>query len=86
MPHNAEHHIHEYLAHLTVERNLSPRTLESYGRDLRQFRCWAEEMSLRPGDIDRIEGGMVIRRMGTRQGTALWSVENVSRGSGGDRE
>ena len=45
--------IHDYLAHLAVERNLSPRTLESYGRDLRQFSGWAADQRLRPDDIDR---------------------------------
>ena len=29
-----------YLAHLQVERNLSPHTLESYGRDLRELRIF----------------------------------------------
>ena len=37
MNRSIDHHIEEYLAHLAVERNLSPRTLESYARDLRQY-------------------------------------------------
>jgi integrase/recombinase XerD len=46
-------HIHDYIAHLAVERNLSPRTLESYSRDLRQFREWTEKQKIAPGSIDR---------------------------------
>ncbi len=46
-------HIHEYLAHLAVERNLSPRTLESYGRDLRQLSSWVGEQCLDADDIER---------------------------------
>ena len=48
-----EDHIQDYLAHLVVERNLSPRTLESYGRDLRQFSAFASERNLDAGSIDR---------------------------------
>jgi integrase/recombinase XerD len=47
------HHLHEYLAHLTVERNLSPRTVESYHRDLGQFIAWLEEHSIELRKVDR---------------------------------
>jgi integrase/recombinase XerD len=46
-------HIHDFIAHLAVERNLSPRTLESYGRDLRQFSAWVDEQRLQPGSIEK---------------------------------
>jgi len=46
-------HIQDYLAHLLVERNLSPRTLESYARDLRQFSVWVAENQLDAGSIER---------------------------------
>jgi integrase/recombinase XerD len=46
-------HIHDFIAHLAVERNLSPRTLESYGRDLRQFAGWVDDQRLRPENIEK---------------------------------
>jgi integrase/recombinase XerD len=48
-----ENQIHEFLAHLTVERNLSPRTVESYARDLRQFSAWLDEQGLGLKSIER---------------------------------
>jgi integrase/recombinase XerD len=49
----AEHHLHEFLAHLAVERNLSPRTVESYRRDLLQFTAWLEEQSIGLAEVER---------------------------------
>ena len=46
-------HIQDFLAHLLVERNLSPRTLESYARDLRQFSVWVAENKLDTASIER---------------------------------
>jgi len=54
MAHAAEHHLHEYLAHLTVERNLSPRTVESYRRDLLQFIAWLDEESIELQKVERV--------------------------------
>ncbi len=48
-----EDHVHDYLAHLAVERNLSPRTVESYGRDLAQFAGWLAEQGYDLGSVDR---------------------------------
>ncbi|HSL18251.1 MAG TPA: site-specific tyrosine recombinase XerD [Methylomirabilota bacterium] len=45
--------IQDYVAHLVVERNLSPRSVESYARDLRQFAAWAGERRLAVEGIDR---------------------------------
>jgi integrase/recombinase XerD len=47
------HSIDDYLAHLALERNLSPRTLDSYGRDLRQFADWLGDRKLDLGEVDR---------------------------------
>jgi integrase/recombinase XerD len=51
--HDLDHQIQEYIAHLAVERNLSPRTLESYGRDLRQFSEWLDGEEIDPSSIER---------------------------------
>jgi integrase/recombinase XerD len=53
MVQGAEHHLHEYLAHLAVERNLSPRTVESYKRDLDQFIGWLDEQSIELAVVER---------------------------------
>jgi integrase/recombinase XerD len=53
MARSLDDHIQDYIAHLAVERNLSPRTLESYARDLRQFGSWVEKEKLRTDTIDR---------------------------------
>ncbi len=45
--------IAEYLAHLALERNLSPRTRDSYGRDLRQFAEWLGTEKLGIHEVDR---------------------------------
>jgi integrase/recombinase XerD len=43
----------EYLAHLTVERNLSPRTLDAYARDLQRFAAWLAEREVGLRDVQR---------------------------------
>jgi integrase/recombinase XerD len=53
MTRDAQHHLHEYLAHLAVERNLSPRTVESYKRDLAQFIGWLDEQSIALAEVER---------------------------------
>ncbi len=41
--------IDAFLQHLDVERNLSPRTLDAYGRDLQQFLCFLQQEQLASG-------------------------------------
>lgn len=68
MNEKAEHHIHEYLAHLTVERNLSPRTVESYRRDLQQFTAWLDEESI---DLKKVERATLRNYLGSRRDHGL---------------
>ena len=61
-------HIQDYLAHLVVERNLSPRTLESYGRDLRKFSAFAANRKL---EITSIERSHLRDYLGSRRDAGL---------------
>lgn len=57
-------HIADFLAHLALERNLSPRTCDAYGRDLRQLAAWLEVEKLSLDAVDRpaIRGYLGARR------------------------
>ncbi len=50
---STEDHLQDFLAHLAVERNLSPRTLDSYRRDLRQFISWLDDQGTELGKVER---------------------------------
>jgi integrase/recombinase XerD len=52
-PGSLRHHVAEYVAHLAVERNLSPRSLESYARDLNQLADWLDEEEIGLAEIER---------------------------------
>jgi integrase/recombinase XerD len=45
--------VQEYLAHLAVERAMSPRTVEAYRRDLVQYTDWLAEQSHSVADAGR---------------------------------
>jgi len=45
--------IAEYLAHLAVERNLSPRTVDAYARDLRGLAVWLDRQNLSLAQVER---------------------------------
>ncbi len=60
--------IAEYLAHLTVERHLSPRTVSAYRRDLEAFAAWLERRRLAPERVDR---AAVRRYLGERRDAGL---------------
>ncbi len=68
MEFSVEHHLEEYLAHLAVERNLSPRTLDSYRRDLRQFSSWLADRKL---DLSNVERATLRNYLGARRDLGL---------------
>lgn len=68
MERSTEHHIHEFLAHLAVERNLSPRTVEAYHRDLTQFNAWLVGQSLQ---LDGVERAALRNYLGARRDGGL---------------
>lgn len=47
--------IEEYLDYLGVERGLAANTLESYGRDLRQFSAYIKSRNASLGELDRLD-------------------------------
>ncbi len=67
--------LHEYLAHLAVERNVSPRTLDSYGRDLRQFSAWLAEKG---EELESVDRPMIRNYLGDRRDAGL-SVRSAAR-------
>ncbi len=60
--------IAEYLAHLAVERNLSPQTLDAYARDLHGFQSWLDQHKLPLAKVDR---ATVRTYIGTRRDAGL---------------
>ena len=68
MTRSVEHHIHEFLAHLAVERNLSPRTVEAYQRDLLQFDAW---LGARGVGLDGVERATLLSYLGARRDGGL---------------
>ena len=68
MPSEMDHQIEEFTAHLAVERNLSPRTIAAYRRDLRQFAVWLGEQSV---DLASIERTTVRDYLGSRRDRGL---------------
>lgn len=65
---STEDHTQDFLAHLAVERNLSPRTLDSYRRDLRQFSSWLDERGL---ELNEVERSTLRNYLGARRDAGL---------------
>lgn len=57
-----------FLAHLALERGLSPRTVEAYGRDLAQFAAWLAAEGL---ELDEVERATVRNYLGRRRDDGL---------------
>jgi len=68
MSDSTDDRIHDYLAHLAIERNLSPRTVDSYGRDLRQFSVWLDRQKL---TLDQVAKATIRTYLGTRRDEGL---------------
>jgi integrase/recombinase XerD len=50
------YHVQAFLDHLSVERGLSPRTLDAYGRDIRRLEAFLLEQGIaRPGEVTAAE-------------------------------
>jgi len=49
------HWIAEYTAHLSVERNLAPRTVAAYARDLKAFGAWLARSNLSIMSVSRAD-------------------------------
>ena len=80
-----------YLTHARVERGLSPRTVEAYGRDLERFAAYLGERGLRA--LEEVDAGLVAdfssslaaRGLGARsRARALVAVRRLLRHSGAD--
>jgi integrase/recombinase XerD len=63
-----EHQIEEFTAHMAVERNLSPRTIAAYRRDLHQFAAWLDKQSI---DLGSVERATVRDYLGSRRDRGL---------------
>src|SRR4249919_1926316 len=61
-------HLPTYLDRLAVERGLSPRSIEAYGRDLSAFGRWLEDRRIAIGKVDRAE---IVRHLQARRASGL---------------
>jgi integrase/recombinase XerD len=60
--------IHDFVAHLALERGLSPRSVEAYARDLRQFGHWLQSESL---ELDSVDRAAIRAYIGSRRDAGL---------------
>ncbi|HET9794044.1 MAG TPA: site-specific tyrosine recombinase XerD [Thermoanaerobaculia bacterium] len=63
-----DRHLPTYLDRLSVERGLSPRSVEAYGRDLAAFGRWLASRRIALADVGRAE---VVRHLQARRAAGL---------------
>jgi integrase/recombinase XerD len=61
-------HLPTYLDRLAVERGLSPRSVEAYGRDLSEFGRWLASRGVAIAKVDRAE---IVRHLQARRASGL---------------
>jgi integrase/recombinase XerD len=61
-------HLPTYLDRLAVERGLSPRSVEAYGRDLSEFGRWLESRGIPIAKVGRAE---IVRHLQARRAAGL---------------
>ncbi|GAB6062295.1 site-specific tyrosine recombinase XerD [Deferrisoma palaeochoriense] len=59
-----------FLEHLAVERGVSPRTLDAYGRDLRRFAAY---LGSRASDLGRVRGADILGFLRAEKGRGVSS-------------
>ncbi len=60
--------VHDFVAHLALERGLSPRSVEAYARDLRQFSGWLHDEGL---GLEAVDRATVRSYLGSRRDAGL---------------
>lgn len=60
--------VHDFIAHLALERGLSPRSVEAYARDLRQFSEWLHQEGV---ELDAVDRATVRAYIGARRDAGL---------------
>ena len=63
-----DRHLPTYLDRLAVERGLSPRSVEAYGRDLAEFGRWLESRGIPVAKVGRAE---IVRHLQARRAAGL---------------
>ncbi len=63
-----------FIDHLTVERDLSPNTVDAYRRDLEKFRLFLDDRDLEAADVKRVDVEAFIGSLRTAGGLSARST------------